>query len=174
VIGAGVIGSLVGALAARIPGAEVELIDIDPGRADLACRLGCRFAIPQAARGEVDVAIHASGNPDGLALALSLAGQEATIVEMSWYGKVIVPLPLGGAFHARRLTLRSSQVGAVPSGRATRWSHRRRLALALDLLRDPAFDMLLSGDAPFADLPDLMPRLAQPGSGALCHTLHYS
>jgi NADPH:quinone reductase-like Zn-dependent oxidoreductase len=173
VIGAGVVGTLVAALAARLPGAEIELIDIDPGRAPLATALGCRFAAPQQASGEADLVIHASGTPDGLATALAIAGFEATVVEMSWYGSRIVPLRLGGAFHSRRLTLRSSQVGTVPAGRRERWSRRRRLALALALLRDPVFDLLLSGESEFAALPDLMPRLAASAAGVLCHTLRY-
>ena len=95
------------------------------------------------------------------------------IVEMSWYGAQMVALPLGGAFHARRLTLRSSQVGALPAARRPRWSHRRRLELALELLRDPVFDCLLAGDSDFARLPELMPALAASQTGALCHTLSY-
>ena len=173
VIGAGVVGALVAALAARLPGAEIELIDIDPGRAALATALGCRFAAPLQASGEADLVIHASGSPDGLATALAIAGFEATVVEMSWYGTRSVPLPLGGAFHSRRLTLRSSQVGTVPASRRERWSRRRRLALALALLRDPAFDLLLSGESEFAAMPDLMPRLAASAAGVLCHTLRY-
>jgi NADPH:quinone reductase-like Zn-dependent oxidoreductase len=172
VVGAGVVGALIGALAARLPGAEVELIDIDPSRAALASALGCRFVAPQQARGEADLVFHASGAPEGLATALALAGFEATVVEMSWYGTRIVPLALGGAFHARRLTLRSSQVGAVPADRRARWSRRRRLTLALALLRDPVFDRLLSGETEFAGLPELMPRLAAAPIG-LCHTVSY-
>jgi threonine dehydrogenase-like Zn-dependent dehydrogenase len=173
VVGAGVVGGLVAALAARLPGAEVELIDIDPSRAALATAFGCRFAAPQQACGEADLVVHASGAPDGLATALAVAGFEATVVEMSWYGTRVVPLALGGAFHSRRLSLRSSQVGAVPSGRRERWSHRRRLTLALSLLRDPLFDLLLSGESDVAELPDLMPRLALSSKGVLCHTVRY-
>lgn len=173
VIGAGVVGALVAALAARLPGAEVELIDIDPAREGIASALGCRFASPQQARPEADLVIHASGAPEGLAVALTIAGFEATVLEMSWYGGRVVPLALGGAFHSRRLTLRSSQVGAVPAMRRQRWSHRRRLTLALSLLRDPVFEILLTGDSNFAALPELMPRLAASPAGVLCHTLRY-
>jgi len=173
VVGAGVVGSLVAALAARLPGAEVELIDIDPGRAELARTLGCRFAAPHQARGEADLVIHASGNPDGLATALAIAGVEATVLEMSWYGTRVVPLALGGAFHSRRLSLRSSQVGSVPPDRRARWSRRRRLALALSLLRDPVFDLLLSDETDFLALPELMARLATSSAGGLCHTVRY-
>jgi len=173
VVGAGVVGTLVGALAARLPGAEVELIDIDPSRAALAAALGCRFAPPQRARGEADLVIHASGAADGLTTALAIAGFEATVIEMSWYGTRVVPLPLGGAFHSQRISLRSSQVGSVPPSRRARWSRRRRLALALSLLRDPVFDRLLSGDSDLSALPEVMPRLAASSAGVLCHIVRY-
>ena len=173
VVGAGVVGTLVGALAARLPGAEVELIDIDPSRAALAAALGCRFAPPQRARGEADLVIHASGAADGLTTALAIAGFEATVIEMSWYGTRVVPLPLGGACHSQRRSLRSSQVGSVPPSRRARWSRRRRLALALSLLRVPVFDLLLSSDSDFLALPELMPRLAASSAGGLCHTVRY-
>ena len=173
VIGAGVVGSLVAALAAKLPGAEVELIDIDPARRSIAAALGCRFASPETARPEADLVIHASGSPDGLATALAIASLEATVLEMSWYGTGVVPLPLGGAFHSQRLTLRSSQVGMLPADRRQRWSPRRRLKLAMSLLRDPVFDVLLSGESTFAALPDVMPRLAASSAGVLCHTLRY-
>jgi len=117
--------------------------------------------------------IHASGAPDGLTTALAIAGFEATVIEMSWYGTRVVPLALGGAFHSRRLSLRSSQVGSVPPGRRARWSRRRRLALALSLLRVPVFDLLLSSDSDFLALPELMPRLAASSAGGLCHTVRY-
>jgi threonine dehydrogenase-like Zn-dependent dehydrogenase len=173
VVGAGVVGVLVAVLAARVPGTEVEVIDTDPSRAALAAALGCRFAQPQQARGEADLVIHASGTPDGLTTALAIAGFEATVIEMSWYGTRVVPLELGGAFHSQRLSLRSSQVGSVPPGRRGRWSRRRRLALALSLLRDPVFDMLLSDESDFDALPELMPRLAAASGGVLCHTVRY-
>jgi threonine dehydrogenase-like Zn-dependent dehydrogenase len=173
VIGAGVVGCLVAALAARLPGAEVELIDIDPDREQIAASVGCHFATPEEASPEADLVIHASGSPGGLVTALTIAGFEATVLEMSWYGTRIVPLELGGGFHSRRLTLRSSQVSAVPATRRQRWSLRRRLTLALSLLRDPVFDILLSGETEFTALPALMPRLATSSAGILCHTLRY-
>jgi hypothetical protein len=173
VIGAGVVGCLTAALAARLPATEVQLIDIDPTRASISAALGCCFAVPQEVCSEADLVIHASGAPEGLATALITAGFEATVLEMSWYGTRSVPLALGGAFHSRRLTLRSSQVGTVPAVRRSRWTHRRRLTLALSLLRDPVFDILLTGDSEFEALPELMPRLAADSAGTLCHTLRY-
>jgi len=165
-------------LAANMETAINGLWDGVPGPGDRiavvgAGVVGCRFAPPQKARGEADLVIHASGAPDGLTTALAIAGFEATVIEMSWYGTRVVPLALGGAFHSRRLSLRSSQVGSVPPGRRARWSRRRRLALALSLLRVPVFDLLLSSDSDFLALPELMPRLAASSAGGLCHTVRY-
>src|SRR5215470_7368006 len=174
VIGAGVVGCLAAALAARLPGSVVELIDINPARESVATALGCHFATPQAARAETDLVIHASGTPEGLSAALEIAGFEATVLEMSWYGTRTVSLALGGAFHSRRLTLRSSQVGSIPSHRVARWTRRRRVALALSLLRDPAFEVLFSGESAFSALPNLMRQLTATSAGVLCHTLRYN
>jgi 2-desacetyl-2-hydroxyethyl bacteriochlorophyllide A dehydrogenase len=173
VVGAGVVGCMIAALAAHLPGTQVELIDTDARRATLAQNLGCIFAAPAQATRNVDLVIHTSGNPDGLATALGLAGFEATVLEMSWYGDRAVAAPLGEDFHARRLTLRSSQVGAVAPAQRARWSHRRRLALALDLLADPLFDRLLTGSSRFADLPATLARLTNAPDGVLCHVITY-
>lgn len=173
VIGAGVVGTLAAALAARLPGTRVELVDIDDGRAPLAAALGCAFARPGEAAGEADLVIHASGSAAGLATALRLSGFEATVLELSWYGAGGVPAPLGEDFHSRRLTLRASQVGAVATARRARWSHRRRLALALSLLADPVFDRLLTGECRLDGLPAAMARLAAAPQGALCHVVRY-
>lgn len=173
VIGAGVVGALAAALLARLPGTAVQLIDTDPAKARIAAALGVEFALPEAARGELDLVIHASGAPAGLARALELAGFEATVVELSWYGARTVVLPLGEAFHSRRLRLISSQVGAVAPARRARWSHRRRLALALELLADPRFDALLAPAAPFARLPALMAELAARPSPIMCQVITY-
>ncbi len=175
VIGAGVVGSLVAWLCAAIPGTCVQLVDVATGRAGLAASLGLDFTTPDAdnLRDERDIVIHASGNAEGLRLALALAGTEARVIEMSWFGTSDVRLPLGEAFHSRRLTLRASQVGHLPAERAPRWDYRRRLALALELLRDPRLDVLISGESRFADLPDLMPQLAEGAGEVLCHRLRY-
>lgn len=174
VVGAGVVGGLVATLAARLPGATVELIDTNPQRAALARQLGCRFALPDQATPDTDLVIHASGHPDGLATALRIAGFEATVLEMSWYGDRPVSVPLGEAFHARRLNLRSSQVGAVATAQRARWTYQRRLALALKLLADPVFDYFLTGESRFQDLPHTLPRLVEAPGGELCHVIHYN
>ena len=173
VIGAGVVGCLVAWLAGRIPGTEVTLVDVQPSRAAVADRLGVGFAVPDFAPPEADLVIHASGQGAGLALALRLAGSESTIVELSWYGDSHVSVPLGEAFHARRLTLRSSQVGQLPLSQRARWDTRRRMRLALHLLRDEALDVLISGESHFDDLPSVMPILAEGAGDVLCHRIRY-
>ena len=177
VIGAGVVGCLTAWLAARIPAARVELIDVNPARAATAETLGVGFALPGAAARDCDIVIHASGNPDGLGTALDIAGFEATVVEASWYGTRPVAAPLGAAFHPRRLRLLSSQVGAVAPAMRARWGYRDRMALALDLLKDPRPDILLTGSCLFADLADIFPKLAltpgdQPAT-QICHLVRY-
>jgi 2-desacetyl-2-hydroxyethyl bacteriochlorophyllide A dehydrogenase len=171
VVGGGVVGSLVAWLAARVPGCAVELVDVEPARARLAATLGVGFATPDRARAEADLVLHCSGAPAGLATALGLAGPEATVVELSWYGDRAVELPLGQAFHARRLTIRSSQVGGIPASQQARWTYRRRLTLALSLLGEAALDALIDGEFPFAELPSALPRLA--GASALCRRVRY-
>jgi threonine dehydrogenase-like Zn-dependent dehydrogenase len=172
VIGAGVVGALVGYLAARLPGAEVTLVDTLADRAALADRLGCRFASAEAPPRECDVVLHLSATASGLASAIDCAGLEATVVEGSWYGSGSTPVPLGGSFHSRRLRLISSQVGRLPADRVPRWNHARRIALALDLLCDPVLDALISGATAFADLPAAYGAiLGDPKT--LCHRIYY-
>jgi threonine dehydrogenase-like Zn-dependent dehydrogenase len=173
VVGAGVVGSLVAHLCSKIPGTDVTLIDLRPERAELARAFGVTFAMPDAAPGERDLVFHASGNPGGLRTALSLASREASVIELSWFGDREVTLPLGEAFHVRRLSLRSSQVGTVSPHARARYDHRARLELALTLCADPALDALFTGESDFDELPTLMPRLASGSLGALCHRLRY-
>ena len=173
VVGAGTVGSLMAALAARLPVARVELIDIDANRAALAAALGCSFALPEAARGDADLVVHASGSGAGLATALRLAGFEATVLEMSWYGERLVPVPLGGPFHSRRLKLVSSQVGKVAPSRRATTSHRQRLEQAIALLADARLDALLAPAVPFVELPDRLPDILNPQNGVLCQLIAY-
>ena len=173
VIGAGTVGMLTAWLASRLPECAVQLVDLNPRREMVARALGVPFATPDAAAGDADVVIHASGSPSGLELALTVAALEATIVEMSWFGDQPVSLPLGGAFHSKRLTIVSSQVGRLAPAQRARWDHGRRLQLALGMLRDSALDAVLTGESPFESLPEVMAGLAHTPGEALCHRIRY-
>lgn len=176
VLGAGVVGLLVGFLLSRIPGLELFVADPDSTRRQAVEALGLRFGAPEEAPGDRDLVVHASGNPAGLRLALTRAGFEGRIVEASWYGDRIADgLPLGEAFHAKRLSIGSSQVGSIAPAMRGRRSHQERLALALSLLDDPRLDALVGPETPFAMLPNAMPGLLLPGAGAapLCPVVTY-
>jgi NADPH:quinone reductase-like Zn-dependent oxidoreductase len=173
IVGAGVVGSLVAYLCGRLPGAEVTLVDINPARAELAQALGVGLARPETANGDCDLVVHASGNMAGLGTALRLAGNEATVLEMSWYGDAQVTAPLGGAFHSRRLRLISSQVGQIAPSHRPRWSHRRRLAAALTLLTDARLDTLLAPPVLFQDLARRLPDILDANNGILCQLIAY-
>jgi len=170
VVGAGVVGLLVASLLARLPGASVTVVDVDAGRAALAARFGCGFAAPEAVGGEFELVVHASGQAEGLRTALRCAAFEGRIVEASWFGDAEVALKLGGAFHARRLRIVSSQVGSVAGVMRGRRTHAQRLGAALSLLADDAYDSLLEADTAFAALPARMPGLLASG---LCHVVDY-
>ncbi len=173
VIGAGMVGCALAALLGRIPGVECTLVDVDPARAATAAALGVAFAQPADAPGDRDLVFHASATSAGLQRALDLLAPEGRVIELSWYGDAPVSVELGGAFHAGRLAVVASQVGRVaPARRGTR-STDDRLALALELLRDPLFDALITGSSPFEELPDVMARLAAGTLPALCHTITY-
>jgi threonine dehydrogenase-like Zn-dependent dehydrogenase len=173
VVGAGMVGCCVARLLARFPGVDVTLVDVDASRATIAAALGVHFALPADAAGGRDLVVHASATSAGLQQSLDLLVPDGTVIDLSWYGDRDVTLSLGGAFHSKRLTIRGSQVGVVaPARRATRTT-TDRLALALDLLRDPAFDVLLTGASRFEELPDVMARLTAGTLPALCHAITY-
>lgn len=173
VVGAGMVGCCVARLAAGIPGTRVQLVDVDPARADTAAALGVGFAAPQDAAADCDLVFHTSATEAGLTRSLELLAPEGEVVELSWYGDRRVILPLGGEFHSQRLAVRASQVGMISPARRSRYEHAERLQLALRLLADPAFDALLTGESAFGDLPSVLPRLADGSLPALCHRIAY-
>ena len=170
VVGAGMVGCCVAVLLARFPGARVQLVDADPGRARVADALGVEFALPADAAEGRDLVIHASATSAGLQRSLDLLAPEGTVIELSWYGDREVSLSLGGSFHSGRLSIRGSQVGTVSPARAASRTFADRLALALDLLRDPTFDALITGQSRFEQLPDVFAGTV-PG---LCHLITYN
>lgn len=173
VVGAGMIGGAVAALLRRFPLQRLQLVDVDPARQDLASALGVELVTPDAAADDCDLVVHASASPDGLRRSLELLRPEGEVIEVSWYGTREVAVPLGSVFHPRRLSVRGSQVGEVAAARRVRYTHADRRALALELLRDEAFDALISGSVPFHDLPDVMRRLAAGDLPGLSYVVDY-
>jgi threonine dehydrogenase-like Zn-dependent dehydrogenase len=173
VVGAGMVGCCVARLLTRFPGVRVTLVDVDAARADTADALGVDFALPADAADGRDLVVHTSATSAGLQHSLDLLGLEGTVIDLSWYGDAEIRLSLGGSFHSGRLGIRASQVGLVAPARRGRRTAIERRALSLDLLRDPAFDALITGVSPFGELPDVMARLADGSLPALCHTLSY-
>ena len=173
IVGGGVLGLLVAWLAARLPGTEVTLVDIEPGRAALAAKLGFAFTLPGSAPRDADIVFHASATAAGLTTAIATAGTEARIIELSWYGEGAVSAVLGGAFHARRLQLISSQVGLVSASRRARWDYARRAQAAMALLADDRLDALITEEIAFRDLARRLPGLLAPGAAGLTAAICY-
>lgn len=173
VVGAGMIGCCIARLARGIPGTEVTLVDVDPARAETAARLGVAFRRPEELGGAQDVVIEATGTPEGIDHALRAAPDDGEVVVVSWFGAAPVPLELGADFHSRRLTIRASQVGAVAARRRARRTTAERLAIALRLLADPAFEALLARTSPWTQLPALMARVAEGTAPPLCNPVSW-
>ncbi|WP_017602951.1 zinc-dependent alcohol dehydrogenase [Nocardiopsis alkaliphila] len=173
VVGAGMVGCTVARLVSQVPGARVQLVDVDPDRAEVAARLGVDFTLPQDAADDRDLVFHTSASEAGLVRSLELLHPEGEVVELSWYGDRQVILPLGEDFHSHRLAVRASQVGMISPARRSRYDHSERLALALRLLTDSTFDALLSGQSHFEELPEVLPALAAGRLNALCHRIDY-
>jgi threonine dehydrogenase-like Zn-dependent dehydrogenase len=173
VIGAGLVGGMVAKLLSAFPLGRLQLIDVDPDKRSFADALGVDFSHPDDALPDCDIVIHCSASQSGLERSLQLVGDEGDIIEMSWYADRNVTLPLGEDFHARRLSLRASQVGVVARARRHRRTNADRLQLAASLLSDPVFDVFLTGSSTFEELPDVVQRLSEGTLDALCHVIEY-
>ncbi|WP_350000685.1 dehydrogenase [Pseudarthrobacter sp. WHRI 8279] len=173
VVGAGLVGGMVATLLRTFPLERLQLVDLDPGRKQLADTLGIDFAHPDEALADCDIVFHCSASQEGLERSLQLAGDEGDVIEMSWYANRQVTVPLGEDFHARRLSIRASQVGVVARARRHRRTNADRLNLAVSLLKDPVFDAFLTGTSPFAELPGVVQDLAHGNLEALCHVIEY-
>lgn len=174
VVGMGMVGACVAALLADFPLGRLQVVDVDPGRAELCERLGVHWVAPTDAAGDCDIVVHCSATEAGLETALRLAGDDADVIEVSWFGETRPRVPLGADFHARRLRIRASQVGGIATTRRHRRTHADRMAIALTALRDPRFDALLGPGCDFADLPDHMDELTAGGGDGLCQVVHYA
>ena len=173
VIGAGTVGCLVAWVIRKTVDCDVELVDINPRRASIAATLDLPFATVDSASRDRSVVVHTSASEGGLQKALQIAAADGTVVEMSWFGDRSVTLPLGESFHSRRLTIRSSQVGSIPPARRAEWDTRKRMAFALELLRDEVLDAVVTGESAFDELPGVMARLAAQPGDTLCHRIRY-
>jgi threonine dehydrogenase-like Zn-dependent dehydrogenase len=173
VVGGGMVGLSVAALLSRFPLSRLELIEIDAARAQLDGALDLRVVSPDAASGDCDLVFHTSATEEGLATALRLLGTEGEVIELSWYGSDVPRVPLGGEFHTRRLAIRASCVNRLSPSRSARRTPADRLALALTMLGDPVFDVLLGEPVPFADLPKLMTDLDAGRVAAPCQVVVY-
>ena len=173
IVGSGVLGCLVAYLCSGLKGADVTLVDIDPERCTVARALGVQFASGQIIPTDCDVVFHCSASPAGLATAIGAAGEEAQILELSWYGNREITISLGGAFHSRQIRLQSSQVGHISATRRPRWTHKRRLQAAMGMLIDERLDVLLTHCVDFEDLPHQLPHLFGSKSQALCSLIRY-
>jgi hypothetical protein len=67
----------------------------------------------------------------------------------------------------------SSQVGMVSPSRRSRWPYARRLAAALDLLRDARLDTLVAETIEFTDTPRDLPGALAPGAVGLAPVIRY-
>lgn len=173
VVGAGLVGGMVATLLRTFPLERLQLLDVNPAKEDFAGALGVDFAHPDDALSDNDMVFHCSARQEGLERALQIAGDDSDVIEMSWYANRSVTIPLGEDFHARRLSIRASQVGMVATARRFRRTTTDRLNLSLNLLKDPVFDAFLTGTSAFNDLPDVVQRLANGKLPALCHVIEY-
>jgi threonine dehydrogenase-like Zn-dependent dehydrogenase len=173
VVGAGMVGGVVAALLRTFPLDRLQLVDVNAARSTLAAALGVELAHPDNAAGDNDLVFHCSANESGLARSLQLLGDEAELIELSWYGTAQPRVPLGAAFHSKRLTIRASQVGAVAAARRPRRTTSDRLGLAMRMLEDPVFDVFITGHAPFGSLPQTMESIFSDSTETLCHVIDY-
>jgi NADPH:quinone reductase-like Zn-dependent oxidoreductase len=173
VVGAGMVGGIIAALLRSFPLDRLQLVDVNSARSALAAALEVKLVHPDDAAAENDLVFHCSATESGLARSLQLLGEEAKLIELSWYGTNEPRVPLGAAFHSRRLTIKASQVGAVASSRRARRTTGDRLALAMRLLTDPIFDTFITGHAPFGALPQTMESIFNGDTETLCQVIDY-
>lgn len=176
VVGLGEVGMLVALLLQRACGSVLG-VEIRPERRKLAHALGLRAGPPDDAasliadlggRGGAALLVEASGAPDALNESLDLMAHEGMVLVASWYGTRRVELALGGAFHRRRLTLRSTQVSTISSALSARWDIARRRRAALALLSELPVNELPVLELPFAQAADAYATL-DAGDGDQLH-----
>ncbi|HET7409319.1 MAG TPA: zinc-binding alcohol dehydrogenase [Paracoccaceae bacterium] len=174
VVGAGLLGWLVTALISLRPDLRVDICDIRTGLDPLAAHFSVNIVTPGAVPSDAcEIAFHASATAAGLQTAIESLAFEGRVIELSWFGDRPVELRLGGAFHAKRLSIIASQVGHVARPRRAALTRRDRLARALAALADPRLDALVTEEVAFAELPARLPRLLAPGASGIATRVVY-
>jgi len=173
VVGAGLLGCLIAGVLSMESDIAVHITDIVPERASHLGDFNVTFVPPTEVEPVYVHAFHTSSSADGLATALDALVFEGEVIELSWFGAAPVPVPLGGAFHSQRLTIRASQVGAVAAPRRASTSHRVRLEAALGRLADPRFDALITDEITFDALPASIADLLGPGAKGIATRIRY-
>ena len=172
VVGGGLVGGVLATLLRKYPLGRLQLVDADPEKRKLAETINIEFAEPEVAKSDNDIVFHCSASNEGLKLSLQLAGDDSDVIELSWFADKEVTLPLGEDFHARRLNIRSSQVGAVALPRRHRRTNAQRLEQAARELKDPLFDTFLTSECQFRNLPTTLVKLFER-PGGFCHVVAY-
>ena len=158
----------------RVSVAHVIGSDPLPWRRDAAKAFGIDPVSPRELAGvEVPLLVETSGRPEVLADSLSLLGHEGVALVVSWYGTKPVPLPLGGAFHRRRLTIRSTQVSSIPSAQQAAWTRRTRLERARELLAELPLETLATHEFRFEDATEAYAALDRGDEGLIHAALGY-
>ena len=172
VFGLGAIGIVAAALLVR---RGVGVIGIEPrsDRREAAAAFGVDAVAPDAAPEEASMVVDCSGDPEVLAESLDLLVHEGTALVASWYGKRSVALPLGGAFHRRRLTIRSTQVSSIPRHLQGEWSFERRTETAVGLLTELPMNTLATHTFPFDRAQDAFDAIAAGEEGVIHVALSY-
>src|ERR1700735_3487620 len=170
VLGAGVLGLLTSLLLQR-SGWRPLLAEPQAWRRSLASSLGVTAAAPEElAEEKVPLVIDASGNPDAPGTALNMLAHEGTLLIASWFGTKPVVLPLGGAFHRRRLVIRSTQVSTVPARLSGTWTRARRRRETLELMAGLPLAQLCTHRFGFGDAAEAF-RAVDEGIPGLMHAV---
>jgi threonine dehydrogenase-like Zn-dependent dehydrogenase len=173
ILGAGVVGLLT-ALLLKASGRRPLCVEPLEWRRGLAGRLGVTAVAPEEfGQEEVPLVIEASGNTEAPARALDLLAHEGTLLVVSWFGSKPVELPLGGVFHRRRLTIRSTQVSTIPARMSATWTVARRRAEAAALLPELPLAELCTHVFPFAKAAEAFRAVDENAPGLMHAVLGY-
>ena len=174
VLGLGPVGILSAALLQR-GGADVVGADPREDRRDAASAFGIRAVDVSEIDSDagVPLVVEATGQPSALARSLDLLAHEGEVLVCSWYGTKEVSLQLGGAFHRRRLRIRSTQVSTIPANLADRWDVARRRRASAELLKELPVKLLATHEVPFDRAGEAYAALDRGEAGLMHVALRY-